>query len=124
LTTENKCSIIPIFRIFDESKAREFYLDFLGFKVNFEHRFEDGFPIYLEVQKGDWVLHLSEHHGDCCPGAAIMLHTNKLKSYQESLLAKAYKNSRPGCEQTEWNTLEMCISDPFGNKLTFFERLE
>jgi hypothetical protein len=30
---------IPILRIFDETKAREFYLDFLGFSVEFEHRF-------------------------------------------------------------------------------------
>ena len=31
---------IPILRMFDETKAREFYLDFLGFSVEFEHRFE------------------------------------------------------------------------------------
>ncbi|MEC9103397.1 MAG: glyoxalase superfamily protein, partial [Pseudomonadota bacterium] len=29
----------PIFRSFDESTARAFYLDWLGFKVQFEHRF-------------------------------------------------------------------------------------
>ena len=29
----------PILRIFDEAKAREFYVDFLGFKVDWEHRF-------------------------------------------------------------------------------------
>jgi catechol 2,3-dioxygenase-like lactoylglutathione lyase family enzyme len=32
----------PILRIFDEAKAREFYVDFLGFKVDWEHRFEPG----------------------------------------------------------------------------------
>ncbi len=31
---------IPILRIFDEAKAEEFYLDFLGFKLDWEHRFE------------------------------------------------------------------------------------
>jgi hypothetical protein len=30
--------IIPVFRIFDVAKAREFYLEFLGFAVVFEHR--------------------------------------------------------------------------------------
>ena len=29
----------PILRIFDESKAKEFYLGFLGFKLDWEHRF-------------------------------------------------------------------------------------
>jgi len=30
----------PILRILDEAKAREFYVDFLGFNVDWEHRFE------------------------------------------------------------------------------------
>lgn len=38
---------IPILRMFDETKAREFYLDFLGFSVEFEHRFEADLPLYL-----------------------------------------------------------------------------
>ena len=38
---------IPILRMFDEAKAREFYLEFLGFNVEFEHRFEPGTPLYL-----------------------------------------------------------------------------
>lgn len=31
---------IPILRIFDEAKAREFYVGFLGFTVDWKHRFE------------------------------------------------------------------------------------
>ena len=31
---------IPVLRIFDETKAREFYIDFLGFSLDWEHRFE------------------------------------------------------------------------------------
>lgn len=37
---------IPILRIFDEEKAKEFYLDFLEMKLDWEHRFEPKFPIY------------------------------------------------------------------------------
>ena len=56
---------IPIMRIFDEDKAKEFYLGFLGMELDWEHRFEDGYPIYMQVSLGDFVLHLSEHSGDC-----------------------------------------------------------
>ena len=35
---------VPIFRIFDEQKAMEFYIDFLGFALDWEHRFEENFP--------------------------------------------------------------------------------
>jgi hypothetical protein len=38
--------VIPVLRIFDEAKAREFYIGFLGFKIDVEHRFEPGAPLY------------------------------------------------------------------------------
>ena len=57
----------PILRIFDESKAKEFYLGFLGFQLDFEHRFGDNFPLYMQVSRAGLVLHLSEHHGDASP---------------------------------------------------------
>ena len=59
---------IPIFRIFDVEKAMEFYRDFLGFSVDFEHRFGENFPLYCQVSRGTCVLHLSEHAGDASPG--------------------------------------------------------
>ena len=33
---------IPIIRIFDETKAKEFYLKFLGMTLDWEHRFGEG----------------------------------------------------------------------------------
>src|SRR6266850_539584 len=48
----------PILRIFDEAKAKEFYVEFLGFKVDWEHRFEPGLPLYMQVSKDECVLHL------------------------------------------------------------------
>jgi hypothetical protein len=54
---------IPILRIFDVGKAREFYVDYLGFAVDWEHRFEPTLPVYMQVSRAGLVLHLSEHHG-------------------------------------------------------------
>jgi catechol 2,3-dioxygenase-like lactoylglutathione lyase family enzyme len=39
--------VIPILRMFDIRKAKEFYVDFLGFKVDWEHRFGPEFPLYM-----------------------------------------------------------------------------
>ena len=110
----------PILRIFDEAKAKEFYLEFLGFKIDWEHRFEAGFPLYLQISKGDCVVHLTEHHGDCSPGAAIRIGTDELVSFHAQLTAKQYKYARPGIERAPWGSDEMTIRDPFGNRLTFF----
>ena len=58
---------IPLLRIFDVERAKEFYAGFLGFAVDWEHHFEDNAPTYLQVSRAGLVLHPSEHHGDSCP---------------------------------------------------------
>jgi len=109
----------PILRIFDEAKAREFYVDFLGFTVDWEHRFEPGLPLYMQLSKDECVLHLSEHYGDCSPGAAIRIETSELDDYHSELASKNYKYARPGVEKMPWGTRDMSVKDPFGNRLTF-----
>jgi len=110
---------VPILRIFDEAKAKEFYLDFLGFILDFEHRFAAGMPLYMQVSKDGCVLHLSEHHGDCSPGAAMRIETDELEVFRDTLVAKHYKNACLSIEQTPWGSQDMSIVDPFGNRLTF-----
>lgn len=111
----------PVLRVFDEAKAKEFYIDFLGFTVEWEHRFEDGLPLYLEVSRDHVKIHLTEHHGDCCPGAAIRIETDKLIELHEELGKKDYGFARPQIDDTPWGTKEMSIKDPFGNRLTFVD---
>jgi uncharacterized glyoxalase superfamily protein PhnB len=115
---------IPALRIFDEDKAQEFYVDFLEFKVDWDHRYGDDFPVYMQISKGDCVIHLSGHHGDACPGASILIPMDGIDDYQKLLRAKKYKHARPGLEDTDYGTREMCIGDGFGNRLTFFERID
>ncbi|MGK3624801.1 glyoxalase superfamily protein, partial [Acinetobacter sp. A11] len=52
-------SITPILRIFDVELAQSFYLEFLGFQLDWQHQFEDNFPLYLQISKDDCVIHLS-----------------------------------------------------------------
>ena len=117
-------NVTPILRIFDEAKAKEFYVDYLEFEIEFEHRFGDNFPLYVGLQKGSFTLHLSEHHGDACPGAKMRIHMRGLKEYHERLAAKDYRYAKPGCCRGDFDDLEMELADPFGNKLWFVEKLE
>ena len=66
-------SVIPILRIFDTVKAKDFYVSFLGFTVDWEHKFDDRSPVYLQISKKNLILHLTEHHGDCCPGSTVFV---------------------------------------------------
>lgn len=111
--------LTPILRAFDEAKTREFYVDFLGFKVDWEHRFEADSPLYMQVSKDDCVLHLSEHHGDSCPGAAMRIEVDDIDALHKELSEKKYKNARPGIQDQSWGTRDMTINDPYGNKLIF-----
>ena len=116
----NPGTITPILRSFDEAKAREFYVDFLGFKVDWSHRFEDGLPLYMQVSRGGCVLHLSEHHGDATPGSAVRIQVDDAAALQKQLIAKQYKNARPGLEETPWGSREVRLADPCGNRLVFY----
>jgi uncharacterized glyoxalase superfamily protein PhnB len=114
---------VPILRMFDEAKAQEFYVGFLGFTVDWQHRFEPGLPLYMQLSRGGCVLHLSEHHGDGTPGSAIRIRVDELEAYHQELTQKQYKYYRPGLQDQEWGTREMSVQDGFGNRLTFYRPL-
>jgi catechol 2,3-dioxygenase-like lactoylglutathione lyase family enzyme len=110
--------VIPILRIFDDVKAQEFYVSFLGFTVDWQHRFAPDLPAYIQISRDGCVLHLSEHHGDATPGAAIRIETSNLEALHAELAEKNYKYARPGLEEQPWGR-EVSVKDPFGNRLTF-----
>jgi catechol 2,3-dioxygenase-like lactoylglutathione lyase family enzyme len=110
---------VPVLRMFDEPKAREFYVDFLGFTVDWEHRFEPGMPLYMQVSRGGCLIQLSEHHGDASPGSSLRIRVDELEAYQQELASREYKYGRPGLQDQDW-AREMRMHDPFGNKLIFF----
>lgn len=115
-------TVTPVLRLFDEAMTREFYVDFLGFKIDWTHRFADDAPLYMQVSKDGCLLHLTGHFGDCSPGGAIRVATSDVEAYQAELLAKQYKHARPGLNEVPWGGREMAIQDPSGNRLTFFNR--
>jgi len=107
--------VIPILRIFDITKADEFYQEFLGFSVDWDHRFDPGAPLYRQISRGNLILHLSEHHGDGSPGARIRVMMQGVEEFHREISSKGYRYMRPGLESTPWGTVETGVIDPFGN---------
>ena len=66
-------SVIPVLRMFDVEATKDFYCNFVGMNVDWQHQHEENFPLYLQVSLGDNVIHVSEHYGDCAPGARIRI---------------------------------------------------
>ena len=115
--------VIPILRIFSVEKAKEFYVDYLGLKIDWEHRFEENMPLYTQVSRGNLVLHLSEHYGDCCPGSTVFVDMTGVEEFHREVTAKNYKYLSPGIEVTPWKAMVMEVIDPFGNRIRFSESL-
>jgi hypothetical protein len=113
--------IIPLLRSLDEAKTKEFYIDFLGFKLDWANRSTGA--LFMQVSLDECVLHLSEHSGDARPGAAIKLHTDNIEAYVEQLVAKEYPpgvaEQGPGVTEQPWGSLDMVLVDPSGNRLIF-----
>lgn len=115
----------PIFRSFDEAKARAFYIDWLEFDVLFEHRFGPELPLYLALKRGAFELHLTEHHGDTTPGTRIRVCVHEIEAFAADLQDRPYGGANPGApERQPWGDLELTLTDPFGNRITFFEPAE
>ena len=113
---------IPILRSFDEAKARAFYVHYLGFKVDWEHRFEPGLPLYMQLSRDGTLLHVTEHHGDATPGSALRVDVGDVDAFLIELQGRPYGNARPGVADQPWGSREMTITDPFGNRLTFYSQ--
>jgi len=110
--------VVPILRIFSVEKAREFYLDYAGFHLDWEHRFEPTAPLYMQVSRDGLVLHLSEHYGDGSPGTHFQVTFQGVRDLHAELSAKGYAYWRPGITETFWATEQLNLLDPFGNKIS------
>ena len=115
---------VPTFRIFSVDKAREFYLDFLGFKVDWAHRFAPDAPVYMQISRDGLTVHLSEHHGDGTPGSVAYVFMTGVAALHRELNEKKYRYNRPGLQQQEWGMIELTVVDPFNNRITFGEPTE
>jgi hypothetical protein len=110
----------PVMRIFDETKAKEFYLGFLGFALDWEHRFGDNFPLYSQVSRAGLTIHLSEHHGDASPGSTAFVNMVGVHAFQRELALKNYPYGKPEIEDLPWGSV-MTVTDPFNNRIRFCE---
>ena len=89
--------------------------------IDWQHRFEPGLPLYLQVSRGDLVLHLSEHHGDGTPGSVVYVETADVAALHAELAGKEYPNLNPELVNDEIGT-HVWLVDPFGNTLRFNQR--
>ena len=114
-------SAIPVLRMFDEAKAKAFYLDYLGFEVDWEGRFSPTAPLYMQIRLGNALLHLDGHAKEDAPISQVVIEVLGLQQYCDYLIAKGaeYETPCPVDPRYRGRNTDMNIDDPFGNALIF-----
>lgn len=110
---------VPVLRIHDQEIARHFYLEYLAFDIEWEHRFERDMPLYLRIRRDSTALDLSEHHGDGTPGTVTWVPVGDLADLHSEVHRRAHPRLNPGIDREAPGGPTMEITDPFGNVLRF-----
>lgn len=110
--------VFPQLRMTNWERARAFYVDGLGFKVDWEHRFEPGLPVFASLTRDGLSLFLTEHAGDCQVGGGAYLVVDDVDALFREINSRGIKAAEPPGD-TEWHAREMTVVDPDGNRLRF-----
>ena len=114
--------VMPTLRMTSYAKSKAFYIAGLGFQIDWEHRFEPHFPVFMQVSRDGMAFFLTEHRGDCEVGGLVHLYVADVDAWYTEFQVKGIpvieqpNNDLPGLRV-------MTVLDPDGNKLRFCTRL-
>lgn len=111
-------TVIPQLRMLSAATSLPFYVRGLGFEIDWEHQFEPGFPVFCQITRLGQTLFLTEHAGDCQVGGAVYLCVPDVDDCYRAFVQNGVAIAQPP-ENTPWETREMIVIDPDGNRLRF-----
>lgn len=122
-------SSIPVLRMTDESAVKAFYVDYLAFEIEWEHRFHDTpeSPLYLQLRLGEAIVHLNGHATVDDPPSEVRIPVKVIEAFCEHLRPRAEATGQPTPVVVDprgaGRNTDMNLKDPDGNLLTFWEPL-
>ena len=108
---------VPILRVKDAHISARFYQEAMGFKVDWEHRFADDFPLYMQISRSPLVLHLSEHQGGGTSAAEFFVRVPDVDAVYEAMLQSGIAPATEPTDQ-EYGIRDFCVEDPDGHRVT------
>lgn len=115
-------AVVPGLRFTDEARTRAYYVEVLGFQVDWEHRFEPGMPLFMQVSRGDMILYLTQHAGDAQPGGLVYFYVPDVDAWFRELVAAGMPQDHAPADMP-WGNREMHLVDPDGNRVRLCTRL-
>jgi catechol 2,3-dioxygenase-like lactoylglutathione lyase family enzyme len=113
--------VIPALRITDYTVSKAFYVDKLHFQIEWEHRFEPHFPVFMEISRDGITIDLTEHTGDCQVGGLIHIYVPDVDAWCAELRASGVPVDEPNERIPRLRM--MTVTDPDGNQLRICTRL-
>jgi len=115
--------VVPALRITDCARSKAFYVDGLGFHIEWEHRFEPHLPVFMRVSRDGLAFYLTEHEGDCQVGGLVHLYVPDVDAWYAECLRKGVPVKEAPNESLE-GLRDMTVVDPDGNQLRIGTRLK
>lgn len=109
-------AVVPTLRISDCERSRRFYVEGMGFRVDWEWRERQGLPAFLQISRAGMRLYLSEGEGDGPTGALVYLYVTDVDAWQAELLTRGILAEHKPTDRP-WGNREMLVCDPDGNRL-------
>lgn len=116
-------TVIPQLRMSDAKISLPFYCGVLGFSVDWQHQFEENFPLFVQISRAGQTIFLTEHIGDCQVGGAVYFLVDDAQACYEEFTRRGLVGVAAP-QQMEWDSLEFSVTDPDGNRLRFASDIE
>jgi catechol 2,3-dioxygenase-like lactoylglutathione lyase family enzyme len=110
--------VFPELRTTDWDRTKAFYVDGLGFAVDWEHRFETDLPVFAQLSREGLSLFISGHGADARVGAAAYLFVTDVDAWYRDFTGRGVQPALAPRDM-DYGIREMTILDPDGNRLRF-----
>jgi catechol 2,3-dioxygenase-like lactoylglutathione lyase family enzyme len=111
-------TVIPQLRITSTAVSLPFYVDKLGFVVDWRHQFEPGYPLFVQATREGQTIFLTEHADDCQVGGAVYFIVPDADACFLEFSGRGVQATKAPSD-TPWGTREFVLTDPDGNRLRF-----
>ena len=108
--------VFPTLRITDWARSKRFYVDGLGFRVDWENRFDARDPVFAQLTRDGLSLNLSEHSGDGAPGTLVHLYVADVDAWYAEITQRGLPVAFAPRDEP-WGNRDLRVIDPDGNQL-------
>ena len=108
--------VVPVLRITDCDRSRRFYVDALGFEIDWVWRHEPGLPVFMQISRAGLSLYLSDHRGDAAGPCTAFLYVSDIDDWHRGALEAGLEVEGAPADRP-WGNREMSLRDPDGNTL-------